>query len=68
MGIMKKKLFFIFFPIYIFAQIENENLPSSYKIDTLIHKVERKETLYSISKIYNVSIEEHTILKSLEIN
>lgn len=58
MGIMKKKLFFIFFPIYIFAQIENENLPSSYKIDTLIHKVERKETLYSISKIYNVSIED----------
>ena len=55
---MKKKLFLIFFPIYFFAQIENENLPSSYKIDTLIHKVERKETLYSISKIYNVSIED----------
>ena len=55
---MKKILLFIFFPIYIFAQIENENLPSSYKIDTLIHKVERKETLYSISKIYNVSIED----------
>jgi len=58
MGMMKKKLFLIFFPIYFFAQIENENLPSSYKIDTLIHKVERKETLYSISKIYNVSIED----------
>lgn len=58
MGIMKKKLFLIFFPIYFFAQIENENLPSSYKIDTLIHKVERKETLYSISKIYNVSIDD----------
>ena len=55
---MKKKLFLIFFPIYFFAQIENENLPSSYKIDTLTHKVERKETLYSISKIYNVSIED----------
>ena len=55
---MKKKLFLIFFPIYFFAQIENENLPISYKIDTLIHKVERKETLYSISKIYNVSIED----------
>ena len=54
-----KKIFLLFlFPACVFSQVTTENLPQSYTIDTLIHEVERKQTLYSISKIYDVSIQD----------
>ena len=54
-----KKIFLLFlFPACVFSQVTTENLPQSYTIDTLIHEVKRKQTLYSISKIYDVSIQD----------
>lgn len=54
-----KKIFLLFlFPACVFSQVTIENLPQSYTIDTLIHEVKRKQTLYSISKIYDVSIQD----------
>jgi len=56
---MMKKIFLLFlFPACVFSQVTIENLPQSYTIDTLIHEVKRKQTLYSISKIYDVSIQD----------
>ena len=59
MGIIKKiKLIFILFPLILLSQDANNELPILYTVDTLIHKVERKQNLYSISKMYNITIED----------
>ena len=58
MGVIKKILLLFLFPLFVFSQVTSENLPQSYTIDTLIHEVKRKQTLYSISKIYEVSVQD----------
>jgi len=59
MGVIKKiKLIFILFPLILLSQDANDKLPILYTVDTLIHKVERKQNLYSISKMYNITIED----------
>ncbi len=55
---MKKIFLLVLFPACVFSQVKTENLPQSYTIDTLIHEVKRKQTLYSISKIYDVSVQD----------
>ena len=39
-----------------FSQDENQNLESSLVIEFIEHKVKRKQTLYTISNLYNVPI------------
>ncbi|MBT5392609.1 MAG: LysM peptidoglycan-binding domain-containing protein, partial [Flavobacteriaceae bacterium] len=39
-----------------FSQDENQNLESSSVIEFIEHKVKRKQTLYTISNLYNVPI------------
>ena len=59
MGITKKiKILFFLLPVLIYAQENNPEMTSSYVVDTLIHKVQRKQNLYLISKIYKITIEE----------
>ncbi|MAU63478.1 MAG: hypothetical protein CMC38_03895 [Flavobacteriaceae bacterium] len=59
MGIIKRlTILLILFPLIIYSQDTNKNTSNSFEIDSIIHKVKRKQTLYSISKIYKVSIEE----------
>ena len=49
---MKLRLFFFFFLILGFLSF-SQNTPDRF----IVHKVKKKETLYSLSKIYNISIE-----------
>ena len=56
--IRKLKILFIIFPLIIYSQDTNKDMPNSFVIDTIIHKVKRKQTLYTISKIYKISIQE----------
>ena len=59
MGIMRvSKIFFLFFLVSLlgFSQDENQNLESSLVIEFIEHKVKRKQTLYTISNLYNVPI------------
>ncbi len=49
---MKPKLFFFFFLILGFLTF-SQSTPDRF----IVHKVKKKETLYSLSKIYNISIE-----------
>ena len=56
--IRKLKILFIIFPLIIYSQDTNKDMPNSFVIDTIIHKVKRKQTLYTISEIYNISIQE----------
>jgi len=59
MGIMRvSKIFFLFFLVSLlgFSQDENQNLESSLIIEFIDHKVKRKQTLYTISNLYNVPI------------
>ena len=49
---MKFKLFFFLFLILGFISL-SQTAPDRF----IVHKVKKKETLYSLSKIYNVSIE-----------
>ncbi len=59
MGIIKKiKLVFFLLPVIIYSQENNTDLPRSYVIDTLIHKVKRKQNLYLISKIYKITVDD----------
>ena len=59
MGIINKiKIFFLLIPVFIFTQESNDIFLKTFVIDTLFHNVEKKQTLYSISKIYNVSVED----------
>lgn len=59
MGITKKiKILFFLLPVLIYAQENNPEMTSSYVVDTLIHKVQRKQNLYLISKIYKITVEE----------
>ena len=59
MGMIRKlKILFIIFPLIIYSQDTNKDMPNSFVIDTIIHKVKRKQTLYTISKIYKISIQE----------
>lgn len=59
MGMIRKLIIlFILFPLTIFSQDTNKNASNSFIIDTIIHKVKRKQTLYSISKIYEISIQD----------
>jgi hypothetical protein len=59
MGIINKiKIFFLLIPVFIFTQENNDIFLNTFVIDTLLHNVEKKQTLYSISKIYNVSVED----------
>ncbi len=48
----------ILFSFFIQSQEDLSHYEDVFTIDTILHKVKRKETLYSISKIYNISIEE----------
>ena len=56
--IRKLIILFILFPLIIYSQDINKNVSNSFVIDTIIHKVKRKQTLYSISKIYKISIQD----------
>ena len=59
MGIMRvSKIFFLFFLVSLlgFSQDENQNLESSLVIEFIEHKVKRKQTLYTISNLYDVPI------------
>jgi|TARA_B110000259_G_scaffold62351_2_gene73799 hypothetical protein len=59
MGIINKfKILFFLLPVIIYSQEINENLTNFSVVDTLIHKVQKKQTLYLISKIYNITIED----------
>ena len=59
MGMIRRlKILFLLFPLIINSQETNKNGSSSFVIDTIIHKVKRKQTLYAISKIYKISIQE----------
>ena len=59
MGINKQiKLVFFLLPVIIYSQENNLNLPSLYVVDTLVHKVERKQNLYLISKIYKITVDD----------
>ena len=49
---MKLRLFFFFFYILGFLTF-SQSTPDRF----IVHKVKKKETLYSLSKIYNISIE-----------
>ena len=49
---MKLRLFFFFFLILGFLSF-SQSTPDRF----IVHKVKKKETLYSLSKIYNISIE-----------
>ena len=49
---MKLKLFFFLFSIFGFISF-SQTSPDRF----IVHKVKKKETLYSLSKMYNVSIE-----------
>ena len=52
------KIFFLFFLVSLlgFSQDENQNLESSLVIEFIEHKVKRKQTLYTISNLYDVPI------------
>jgi len=59
MGIMRvSRIFFLFFLVSLlgFSQDENQNLESSLIIEFIDHKVKRKQTLYTISNLYDVPI------------
>ena len=59
MGINKQiKLVFFLLPVIIYSQENNLVLPSLYVVDTLVHKVERKQNLYLISKIYKITVDD----------
>ena len=49
---MKLRVFFLFFLILGFLSF-SQNTPDRF----VVHKVKKKETLYSLSKMYNISIE-----------
>ena len=57
---MKNLLFVILILFSFFIQSQNDmsQYEEIYAIDTILHKVKRKETLYSISKIYSVSVKD----------
>ena len=60
MGIMRVyRFFFLFFLVSVlgFSQDANQNLESSLVIEFVEHKVKRKQTLYTISSLYNVPID-----------
>jgi len=60
MGIMRVyRFFFLFFLVSVlgFSQDANQNLESSSVIEFVEHKVKRKQTLYTISSLYNVPID-----------
>ena len=59
MGIMRViKFFFIFFMFSLlgFSQDSSQKLESNFSIEFVEHKVKRKQTLYTISNLYNVPI------------
>ncbi|MDB4024358.1 LysM peptidoglycan-binding domain-containing protein [Flavobacteriaceae bacterium] len=59
MGIMRVfRFFLLFFLVSLlgFSQDENQNLESSSVIEFIEHKVKRKQTLYTISNLYDVPI------------
>ena len=59
MGIMRVFRFFLLFSMCSligFSQDENQNLESSSVIEFIEHKVKRKQTLYTISNLYDVPI------------
>ena len=56
--IRRLKILFLLFPLILNSQETNKDRSSSFVIDTIIHKVKRKQTLYTISKIYKISIQE----------
>tara|TARA_B100000953_G_scaffold96533_2_gene79089 strand:- start:10184 stop:11620 length:1437 start_codon:yes stop_codon:yes gene_type:complete len=59
MGMIRRlKILFLLFPLMINSQETNKDISTSFVIDTIIHKVKRKQTLYTISKIYKISIQE----------
>ena len=57
---MKNLLFVILILFSFFIQSQNDmsQYEEIYTIDTILHKVKRKETLYSISKIYSISVKD----------
>ncbi len=59
MGITNKiKILFFIFPLFIYTQENSDDKSNLKVVDTLMHKVERKQTLYSISNIYKISIDD----------
>jgi hypothetical protein len=60
MGIMKIiKFFVLFFMVSMlgFSQDSNQNSESNFNVEFIEHKVKRKQTLYTISNLYNVPID-----------
>ena len=59
MGIMRViKFFFVFFMFSLlgFSQDSSQKLESNFSIEFVEHKVKRKQTLYTISNLYDVPI------------
>ncbi len=59
MGIMRVIKFFILFFMFSllgFSQDSSQKLESNFNIEFVEHKVKRKQTLYTISKLYDVPI------------
>lgn len=52
------KLVFFLLPLIIYSQEYNQDVSSLYTVDTLIHKVERKQNLYLISKMYKITVDD----------
>ena len=53
------KFFVLFFMVSMlgFSQDSNQNSESNFNVEFIEHKVKRKQTLYTISNLYNVSID-----------
>ena len=52
------KLVFFLLPLIIYSQEHNQDVSSLNTVDTLIHKVERKQNLYLISKMYKITVDD----------
>ena len=61
MGIMnffKSLVLFFLFSFLSFSQENSDEINEEYTVEFVKHKVKRKQTLYTISKLYNVSIDD----------
>jgi hypothetical protein len=61
MGIMnffKSLVLFFLFSFLSFSQENSQEINKEYTVEIIKHKVKRKQTLYTISKLYNVSIDD----------
>ena len=61
MGIMnffRSLILFFLCSFFSFSQENSKKINKEYTIEIIKHKVKRKQTLYTISKLYNVQIDD----------